>query len=242
VVDHAAIMARSADGYRAAMPTRLTAVPGLGLGPESWRPTLAALGAEDVGSIEPLPGYGVPLDPGPTPTPGELALELLARLAGPTTLLGHSASCQVVAHAARLAPGTVRGLILVGPTTDPRARTWSALAALWLRAAGHEDPRQVPRLVRQYHRTTLRSMKRTMDAARRDDLVATLSAVSCPVALVRGARDRIARADWLGVLAGTGRDRAVVELPQGGHLVPITHPALLARSIAPWLEEGALRP
>ena len=212
---------------------RLAIVPGLGLGPESWRPTLSALGEE--AAVHVLPGYGVPLDPGPPPSPAELAGRVLGRLAGPTTLVGHSASCQVVAHAARLAPDLVRRVVLVGPTTDPRASSWPALATLWLRTAGHEDPRQLPALLRQYRRTTLRSALRTMDVARRDDIVSTLTGVTCPVVLVRGARDRIARADWLRPLAATGTDRLVLQLPAGAHMVPQTHPELLARHLAPVL-------
>jgi len=212
----------------------LAIVPGLGLGPESWRPTLSALGRE--AAVHVLPGYGVPLEPGPPPSPAALADRLLGGLSAPTVLLGHSASCQVVAHAARLAPDLVRGIALVGPTTDPRARSWPALATLWLRTAVHEDPRQLPALVRQYRRTTLRSALRTMDAARRDDLVSTLAQVGCPVVLVRGARDRIARDDWLRMLAGTRPDRVVVQLPAGAHMVPLTHPGLLARHLSPFLE------
>jgi pimeloyl-ACP methyl ester carboxylesterase len=215
----------------------LAIVPGLGLGPESWRATVAALGTQ--ATVHVLPGYGVPLDPGPAPTPARLAERLVGRLTGPVTLVGHSASCQVVAHAARLAPDLVRRLVLVGPTTDPRARSWPGLGALWLRTAGHEDPRQLPQLVRQYRRTTLRSMLRTMDAARRDDLAATLTGVGCPVVLVRGAHDRIARADWLGGLAGAGprAARVVVQLPAGAHMVPLTHPDLLASHLAPHLAD-----
>lgn len=209
-------------------------VPGLGLGPESWRASLPALGG---GEVRLLPGYGLPTGPGPAPALAELAAGLVSGLTAPLTLLGHSSSCQVVAHAARIAPDTVRRLVLVGPTTDPRARSWAGLAALWLRTAAHEDPRQVPQLVRQYRRTTLRSMRATMDAARRDDIAATLSEVGCPVVLVRGAHDRIARRDWLETLARSGRDRVVVELPRGAHMVPLTHPVLLASRLAPLLAD-----
>jgi pimeloyl-ACP methyl ester carboxylesterase len=215
--------------------SHLLAVPGLGLGVEAWRPTLIRWGAGD-GHVHLLEGYGVPRA-GPEPrTPADLARDLVGALRGPTILLGHSSSCQVVAHAARLRPELVDGLVIVGPTTDPRARSWPALAGLWARTAAHEDPRQVPSLVRQYRRTGLRSMLATMDQARRDDLVATLSDVRCPVVLVRGAHDRIARRPWLGMLAATGPDRTVVELPVGAHMVPLTHSAVLAREVGAVLD------
>jgi pimeloyl-ACP methyl ester carboxylesterase len=77
-----------------------------------------------------------------------------------------------------------------------------------------------------------------MDAARRDDVVATLTDVACPVVLVRGAHDRIAPADWLRTLVGTGPGRVVVQLPAGAHMVPLTHPELLARHVAPLLADS----
>lgn len=213
----------------------LVAVPGLGLGPESWRGVLTALGGSE-DDVQLLPGYGVPTEPRRTAPPlPVLAAELVERLLGPTVLLGHSSSCQLVAHAARLAPERVRALVLVGPTTDPRARSWPGLAQRWLRTAGHEDPRQVPLLVRQYRRTTLRSMAATMDRARRDDVAGTLAEVRCPVLLLRGRHDRIAPHDWLAALAAGGPARTVVDLPAGAHMVPQTHPALLASRLAGFL-------
>lgn len=228
--------------HTGAVSASIVAVPGLGLGVEAWRGVLARWGVGEE-AVRLLPGYGLPVEPAGARSPAELARVLCDGLSAPTTLLGHSASCQVVAHAARLRPDLVSRLVLVGPATDPRARSWPGLAALWLRTAVHEDPRQVPLLVRQYRRTTLRSMLATMDVARRDDLAATLSEVGCPVVLVRGAHDRIARRDWLWSLAGVGTGegagagggRQVVELGAGAHMVPLTHPGLLARALSPAL-------
>ncbi|WP_134738544.1 alpha/beta hydrolase [Nocardioides sp. 503] len=208
----------------------LVAVPGLGLGAEAWRPTLSLWGRGD-GDVRLLPGYGVPLARAAPWTPVDIAAQLCGVLRGPTTLLGHSSSCQVVAHAARLRPDLVTGLALVAPTTDPRAGSWPALMGAWCRTVGHEDPRQLPLLLRQYRRTTLRSMLRTMDRSRRDDIAATLSQVGCPVVLVRGVHDRIARSDWLRALADGGPGRTVIELGVGAHMVPLTHPDVLAAEV-----------
>ena len=213
---------------------RYAAVPGLGLGPESWRVALAALGA-DPGTVQLLPGYGVPTEHRAAPTPAELARILCSRIAEPTTLFGHSSSCQVVAHAARLCPDRVRRVVLVGPTTDPRAASWPGLARLWLCTAVREDPRQVPRLVRQYRRTTLRSMLATMDVARHDDILDTVSQVSVPVVLVRGVHDRIARPDWLRALADAAPNGTVSEVSAGAHMVQSTHPGAFAATVGPLL-------
>lgn len=224
------------------------AVPGLGLTDEAWAPTLDRLAAPfaDCGVLR-LPGYGVPAEPGGSLDPASLAVRLLESLPpdGTWVLAGHSASCQVVAHAAALAAGRVEGLVLVGPTTDPRARTWTRLVRRWLATAAHEAPRQVPTLIRQYRTTGLRTMAAAMEAARRDSIERTLDQVSCPVLVLRGAHDRIAPRDWTERLTtpsgvrhrppGAAR-RTATTLGAGGHMVPLTHGALVARAVMDYFD------
>lgn len=219
------------------MTPRLRLVPGLGLAATAWRPTLAALSEElrrEAAVVE-LPGYGQRAERGADLTPPAAALLLLETGRadpGTSVLVGHSASCQVVVHAARRHPDRVAGLVLVGPTTDPRAPGWPALARRWLATARHEPPRQVPALVRQYARTGAMTMYRTMDAARHDDVRRPLAGAGGPVLVVRGRHDRICPGDWADhlVTVAPGRGRAVT-LEAGGHMVPSTHGSLVARVI-----------
>lgn len=189
-----------------------------------------------------LPGYGVPAAADDDLRPAVLAQRLHPLLAGagePAVLVGHSASCQVVVHAARCWPDRVGGLVLIGPTTDPRARSWPRLARRWLATARHEDPRQIPALVRQYHRTGLRSMRRAMDAARHDRIDVTLRATDCPVLVLRGPHDRICPATWseeLSTVPSAGACSAAVTLPRGGHMVPQTRGRSVAGEIAGFLD------
>ena len=136
----------------------------------------------------------------------------------------------MAAHAAGAYGAAVAGLVLVGPTTDPRAGSWPGLARRWLRTAAHEDPRQVPRLVAQYRRTGLGSMARGMDAARRDDLPAVLEALrgerGLPVLVLRGRQDRICPQDWAETLAAW-----CVTLAGGAHMVPTTHGDAVALAV-----------
>jgi pimeloyl-ACP methyl ester carboxylesterase len=186
-----------------------------------------------------LPAFGRPAPPGTALAPCDLAGQLLARLetlaVGRAVLVGHSASCQLVAAAAAQAPERAAGLVLIGPTTDPRGSSWPALAGRWLRTAGHEWPGQVPQLVHDYTRTGLGAMLRGMRAARPHHIDEALAAVRCPVLVVRGRYDRIAPADWTAALAAAAPRGRAHTLPAGGHMVPITHPAALAAVVEEFL-------
>lgn len=225
---------------RRAMRSRpLVLVPGLGLGAEAWAPTLRALSPTRPVRVLPLPGYGVGGDGQLDLRPPALAERLLAELEpqppdGTTAVLvGHSASCQIVAAAASLAPDRIRGLVLLGPTTDPRAATWHRLVGRWLATARHEDPRQVPALGRQYHRTGLATMARALDAARRDRIEQTLAGVACPVLVLRGRYDRICPEDWAAQLGDSER-RSATTVPVGAHMLPLTHGERVAAHIEAW--------
>lgn len=213
-------------------------VPGLGLGREVWQPTLRAWGPSGPVTVLVLPGYGVRGRRLDDLRPAVLATRLLDHLDGavpartPVVLAGHSAGCQVVAAAAARAPHRVAGLVLVGPTMDPRAATWPRLLGRWLLTAGREDPRQVPVLVRQYARTGLVTMTRAMDAARRDDLAAHLAHVDRPVLVLRGRHDRICPSAFAGALVSGHDRRHTATLPAGAHMVPLTHGRLVAEQAA----------
>jgi pimeloyl-ACP methyl ester carboxylesterase len=214
----------------------LVAVPGLGLSAAVPHRTFDHL--PHPATVVELPAFGRPAPRGTDLSPEALAAELVRNLpAGRVVLLGHSASCQIVVAAAARAPERVAALVLVGPTTDPRAAGWPGLVARWLRTAAHERPGQVPRLLHDYTRTGLAAMRRGMAAARRDHIGRTLAAVSCPVLVVRGARDRIAPADWTEALAAVAPHGRARTLPAGAHMVPMTHPAALAAAVAEFLHD-----
>jgi pimeloyl-ACP methyl ester carboxylesterase len=232
-------------------PVSAVLVPGLGLGPESWGPTVTALrraGTLDGGLVRTvlLPGYGEPDRRRSPLAPDVLARTVVDRLDPHTAVLlvGLSAGCQLAAHVALQAPGRVAALVLVGPTTDPRALTWPRLVRRWVATARSEPVSQLPALVRQYRRTGLGAMVRAMDAARRDRLEDVLARASCPVLLVRGAHDRIAPEDWISALArpeaaGASAWRRSVSLDAGAHMVPFTHGDLVAAAIHEFLADLA---
>ena len=202
-------------------------VPGLGLSGASWGPTLRVLGAG--AEVVTLPGFGRRVRRGAALDPPAQAARVLeaADIAG-RVVLGHSASCQVVVEAAARAPRPPAALVLVGPTTDPSGCTWPRLLERWLRTAAHEWPAQAPLLVRDYLRTGPLGMARTLDVVRCHRIEAALGSIRCRVLVVRGRHDRIAPAGWAEHLARTAPAGRAFTLPAGGHMVPLTHPELLA--------------
>src|SRR3954467_14331071 len=113
------------------VPARCVLVPGMGLDARSSARLRARIG----GTVVPLPGMGLAETVPPLPV---LARRLAGELGeGPVLLIGHSQSCQVVGATAQ-DDDRVVGLVLLGPTTDPRLRTRRGLAWHWLRTAVHE--------------------------------------------------------------------------------------------------------
>ena len=222
-------------------PAAFLVLPGLGLDSRSWQPTLADLGGERTAYVRLSPGYGRPASSGELLDPQALAqaaLEAVPPGAGTLVVLGHSAGCQVAAHLAALAPDRVSALVLVGPTTDPRAASWPGLVRRWLATGVHESPRQVPVLARQYARTTYSAMARALEVVRHDALLETLTGVDVPVLVLRGRHDRIAPADWIAEVASRGGPGSRhLTLPAGAHMVPFTHGQLVADAVATFLDE-----
>ena len=217
-------------------PIPLVLVPGVGLGPEAWRPTVAALGAGQSSTVVPLPGYGVRAEPDQDLSPTALAGRVITALRSHerVVLLGHSSGCQVAAHAARATPERLAGLVLIGPTTDPAA-SWPRLAGRWLATARHEDPRQVPSLAQQYTRTGVATILRAMDAARRDRIDRVLAGVACPMLVLRGRHDRICPPAWAAALVRRTRRGTACTLHVGAHMLPLTHGAAVADRVAAFL-------
>ena len=218
---------------------RVVVVPGLGLTAGVAQRLLDLLG-RPASAVE-LPAFGLPAGAGTALGPLALAHRLLALLdgldGGPVVLLGHSASCAVVTQVAAWRPDRVRALVLVGPTTDPRARSWPALVRRWWGNAVRESPRQVPVLLAAYRRTGLRTMRRGMDALRHDRIRVVLGTVGCPVLVVRGRHDRIAPPDWLDAVAAAAPRGVARSLGRGAHMVPLTHPAELAAVVEGFLDD-----
>nr|WP_243850983.1 alpha/beta hydrolase [Modestobacter marinus] len=211
-------------------------VPGLGLDERSWARVRRRAG----GVVLRLPGMGAR---GPVGPLAELTDQLLAALGpGRCVLVAHSQSCQVVAAAAAR-DARVAGLLLLGPTTDPRMRRLPVLAGRWLRTAVREQWWQVPVIVAQWLRTGPRDMTALWRRTAPDPIDQRLRRVDVPVLVVRGTRDALCPAGWAGHLARSAPRGRLVELPGAAHMTPQTRPddvaGLLAGLLAEVVEEQA---
>jgi pimeloyl-ACP methyl ester carboxylesterase len=204
-------------------------VPGLGLDQRSSARLRRLVAAE----VVLLPGMG---RRAPVPDVDALAASLRAALGpGPVLLVGHSQSCQVVVAAA--GDPRVAGLLLLGPTTDPRLRRLPVLVARWLRTAVREPPEQLPLVLAQWLATGPRAMAALWRRAAPDRIDVRLAAVRVPVVVVRGVRDALCPADWAAALADRAPLGRLVELPGAAHMSVQTHPAEVARLAGELLAE-----
>jgi pimeloyl-ACP methyl ester carboxylesterase len=147
-----------------------------------------------------LPGFGLSGDPGRvldvTGHADHLADWLDAAGLPPVVVLGNSFGCQVAVELAVRHPDHVRGLVLVGPTMDPEARTASRQVLRWLRDTAREDPLQLPILLRDVRDAGLRRVLGTLSYALRDRVEGKLPLVRVPVLVTRGGREPIVPAAW----------------------------------------------
>lgn len=198
-------------------------VPGLGLDARSSTRLRDELPAD----VVLLPGMGLP---GPVPSVDGLAARLRDRLGeGSVLLVGHSQSCQVVTAAA--GDPRVAGLVLLGPTTDPRLRSASGLVRRWLGTAVREPWWQTPLVLTQWSTTGPRAMWQLWRSASPDRIDVRLPVVAVPVTVVRGTRDRLCPHDWAAAVAAAAPHGRLVELPGAAHMTVQTHPQEVARVV-----------
>lgn len=188
----------------------------------------------DVHSLD-LPGYGP--DPRPrTPLAVEDhaalivdALELLGIRS--CVLVGHSMGVQFVTAAALRAPTSVRGVVLMGPVVDRRRRTVLQQAA----ALAHDTLRESVGanlvVLSDYLRTGLRWYVRQLVPMLEYPLERAVERLECPVLVLRGSRDPVARALWCRELADRAQDGHCVEIEGQPHVVQHSAAARVATEI-----------
>jgi pimeloyl-ACP methyl ester carboxylesterase len=123
-------------------------------------------------------------------------------------VLGHSFGAEVAAALAVRHPARVGALVLVGPTSDPAARSHWGQLRRWLVDLLREDPRQALILLRDVRDAGPRRIAGTLTRSVRHPMERTLAGVRAPTLLLRGSRDPVVPERWLreaaAIVAGAG--------------------------------------
>jgi pimeloyl-ACP methyl ester carboxylesterase len=163
-------------------------------------PLAARLAGHHPVHVVDLPGFGLSGDPGRVLDVAEHADHLAAWLEAtglpPVVVLGNSFGCQVAVDLAVRHPDRVGGLVLIGPTMDPSARTASRQILRWLRDTAREDPLQLPILLRDVRDAGPHRVAGTLAHALRDPIERKLPLIRMPVLVTRGSREPIVPMAW----------------------------------------------
>jgi pimeloyl-ACP methyl ester carboxylesterase len=210
-------------------------VHGLGMTHRYLDRLRAELAADAIVHSVDLPGYG------PDPRPRrQLGVEdhaaLLVGALGALgiascTLVGHSMGVQFITAAALQSPALAERLVLIGPVVDRLRRTVLQQAM----SLGHDTIRESPSanltVYTDYLRTGPRWYVRQLLPMMEYPLERASEGVRCPVLVVRGGRDPVARRRWCRELAGRARFGSLVEIEGQPHVVQHSAAGAVAREI-----------
>jgi len=226
-------------GPEAAAAPPVVCVHGVGVSSRYMVATMTKLAsAFEVYAID-LPGFG--LTDGPPEVLDVVGLAdalagwIQAAGVGRPALLANSVGCQVAVDCAVRYPDRVSRLVLVGPTTDPIARSALRQVLRWLRNLPGERPGQLPLSVADYADAGVGRALRTFGYALADRIEDKLALVQAPTLVVRGAHDPIVPQAWaeeVTRLLPRGRLAVVAGAP---HTVNFAAPGALAELVGPFL-------
>ena len=214
---------------------------GLGVSGRYFVP-LASILAERRHVIVPdLPGWGRserPLRPLGVGGAADVLAELLDR-SGHTALpiVANSFGCQVALMLAQRRPDLVGPLTLLGPTVDPRYRSWWLQIVRLTLDSMREPPALWPILVADYSRMGFRRFAATGRAALEDHPEDRISMLGPPVLVVRGERDAITTHEWASECASLARDGSLATVVTAAHAAHFSHPLAVARLVEAFLAE-----
>jgi len=183
-----------------------------------------------------LAGFG----PNPAPRHGlsveeyarDLA-EVLARSdAWPAIVAGHSMGTQFAVELARIRPSEVLGIALIGPVVDPARGTVRQQAIDLARDTLRERPSVNALVLRDYFRSGVRWYLLELRSMMRYPTLDRIAACTAETLVIRGERDPIARRSWCRrLVASSGGQAQLIEIPKRPHVVPRTSPDSVAHEL-----------
>lgn len=192
---------------------------GFGVGQRYFDPLAAELGGEQV-----RPLFREPL------SIAELADRVGELLPGPAVVVGNSMGCQVATELALRRPELVEGLVLIGPTVDPSARSLLRQGARLALDAWFEHPRLTGIVLRDYLRFGPAHIWRQARYVLADAIEARLGALDMPALIIRGAHDPVCPAAW-GQEAARLLRTQMVTIAGAAHAAHFSHPRQVAAEI-----------
>jgi pimeloyl-ACP methyl ester carboxylesterase len=222
-------------------PPSVVCVHGAGISSRPLLPLVRRLGERVESWAVDLPGFGRSSKPGDPPILPALSDALAGWLTAldlpPACLLGCSFGCQVAADVAVRHPEMVRALVLVGPTIDPKARTWPRTVARWLRNAAHESPRMVPLNLADYRDCGPRRALASWQESLRDRIEDRLPAITVPTLVVRGERDALVPQSWAEEVTRLIPRARLATVTGSPHMIPFKAPEALEGLVTDFLRE-----
>ncbi len=213
-------------------------VHGYGVSSRYYVPLAARLASAARVLAPDLPGHGrSDHAPAPLPVPalaGALAAWMRAHDLRGAVLVGQSMGVQVATELAVREPALVSGLVLLGPTVDPSARTAVRLIARAVPTALAERPLLDVAVAWDYVRAGPRMIVREMRhmlGHRVEALLPLLATLAIPTRVLRGARDHIAPQAWTDAVADCAGATAATAVPGGAHAVQYTAPDTVAAAV-----------
>lgn len=205
---------------------------GIGVSHRYFRPLARHLVGAGLGVLAPdLPGFGR----SPRP-PRPLAIAEHARVVAelcdstrPAVVVGHSMGAQVATELAVTRPDLVRRLVLLGPVTDPAARSAGRQGLRLLRDTRHESLAANLLMLHDWLRCGPRWYAASVPPMVDHPLGDRLALVRCPVVLLRGEHDPVTPRHLLERWAARHPDAVVGEVPGEGHVAMLRSPAEVAR-------------
>ena len=222
--------------------SKIVLVHGVGLGALSLEPLARALARHARVTRVELPGFGRTPPQDPIASMDELADFLAAFLRARGTsgavLVGHSMGTAVVAGVAARHPFLVRRLVLIGPVTDPRARSFVRQGIRLLIDTCLESPSTNAVVLREYARCGIRRYVIALTDMLRFDLEAAAPSITQPTLLIRGRHDPISPRGWCESVARCFPIARLMHIDGGAHVVLHSHPHRVASAIRAFIMEA----
>lgn len=224
--------------------TPIVLVHGVGVSSRYWLPTAAALPADRPVYAPDLPGFGLSDKPRAVLDIRQLAAALLAWMDATglerAIVVANSLGCQVATALAIAAPERVEKLVLIGPTVDPRWRSYLSQIPRWLLLLFREPLRLLPLLLVDYLRCGLRRFVVSGRHAFAYGLEAQAPRVRVPTLVVRGEHDTFVSPPWAAQLAGAFPHGELLTLAGAAHAPHFSAPRATAAIVEAFADGRAL--